>query len=121
MASKMTVLSRLQWLHDGLSGKSVTASLRLYVAGLAALAPIPIAIAFTAGTRAAFQATPFLVAALVGAEYGLAWMVESRARELPWAVRLVLMKGEEDLRQGRVVRFDIGTEVRQAVEALLQT
>ena len=62
-----------KWLRDGLEGRGLKATLRLYLVGLMALAPAVALIGYLFGTQAVFQATPLLVLILVGVEYGLCY------------------------------------------------
>jgi cell division protein FtsZ len=60
-------------LRDGLEGRNLKATLRLYLGGLLVLAPAAAFIGYLLGTQAAFQVTPLLVLILVGVEYGLCY------------------------------------------------
>ena len=62
-----------QWFRDGLEGRGLRATLRLYLVGLMALAPAAMLIGYLFGAQAVFQATPLLVLILVGVEYGLCY------------------------------------------------
>jgi cell division protein FtsZ len=62
-----------KWLRDGIEGRGLKATLRLYLIGLMALAPAAALIGYLFGAQAAFQATPLLVLLLVGVEYGLCY------------------------------------------------
>ena len=70
------------WLRDGIEGRDLKATLRLYLGGLLVLAPAAAFIGYLFGTQAAFQATPLLVLILVGAEYGLCYP-EKLSRLIP--------------------------------------
>ncbi len=71
-----------KWLRDGIEGRDLKATLRLYLGGLLVLAPAAAFIGYLFGTQAAFQATPLLVLILVGAEYGLCYP-EKLSRLIP--------------------------------------
>jgi hypothetical protein len=60
-----------KWLQDGIEGRDLKATLRLYLGGLLVLAPAAAFRGYLFGTQTAFQATPLLMLILVGAEYGL--------------------------------------------------
>ena len=62
-----------KWLRDGLEGRGLKATLRLYLVGLMALAPAAALIGHLFGAQAVFPATPLLVLILVGVEYGLCY------------------------------------------------
>jgi len=52
----------MDWLRDGIGGQRITATLQVYLLGLAFLAPLAVMIAVVKGSDAAFQATPVLAA-----------------------------------------------------------
>lgn len=62
-----------EWLRDGIEGRSLKATLRLYLFGLMVLAPAAVCIGYLFGAQASFQVTPVLVLILVGVEYGLCY------------------------------------------------
>lgn len=73
-----------EWLREGIEGRSLKATLRLYLLGLMALAPASALLALAFGGHASFVATPVLVLILI-------------AVELAFCYRAKLRKGFEDL------------------------
>jgi hypothetical protein len=57
-----------EWLRDGIEGRSLKATLRLYLLGVMALAPAAAALALILGDQASFVVTPVLVLVLVAVE-----------------------------------------------------
>lgn len=68
-----------EWLRDGIEGRSLKATLRLYLFGLMALAAAAAALALILGDQASFQVTPALVLILVTVE--LAFCYRARLRK----------------------------------------
>jgi transcriptional regulator with PAS, ATPase and Fis domain len=60
------------WIREGLEGRSFRLTLRLYLLGLIALAPIGGIFALTLGAEAAFSAAPVLAVLLVMGQYAFA-------------------------------------------------
>lgn len=67
------------WLRDGLEGRTFKDTLRLYLFGLAVLAPVAVVIGMVFGSQALFHATPVLVAILVLVQYGLSYLLKGSA------------------------------------------
>ena len=65
----MPIQVRTGWVREGLEGRSLKATLYLYLFGLAAITPVAGTIAIYADASTTFLVTPGLVALLVGAEY----------------------------------------------------
>src|SRR2546426_4031270 len=58
-----------EWLRDGLEGRSLRATFRLYTFGLLALAAPALATGFLFDSNTVYFVTPILVSALVALEY----------------------------------------------------
>jgi hypothetical protein len=67
-----------EWLREGIEGRSVTATLRLYLLGLMALAPAAAALALIRGARTSFVVTPLLVLVLVAVELAFCYRAKLR-------------------------------------------
>lgn len=85
-----------EWLRDGLEGRSLKATLRLYLLGLMVLAPAAVVLALAFEGQTSFIATPLLVVILVAVEYAICYRARPRAvfgelravfGELLWMVR----------------------------------
>ncbi len=63
----------IAWLRDGLEGRSLKTTLRLYLFGLMVLALPAALIGYLFDARTSFQTTPLLVLILVGVEYALCY------------------------------------------------
>ena len=63
----------IEWLRDGLEGRSLKTILRLYLFGLIVLALPAALIGYLFDARTSFQTTPLLVLILVGVEYALCY------------------------------------------------
>lgn len=58
-----------EWLREGIEGRSLTATLRLYLIGLTVLAPVGAVVALVFGFQTSIVSTPLLVLILVAGEY----------------------------------------------------
>jgi cell division protein FtsZ len=63
----------IEWLRDGLEGRSLKTTLRLYLFGLMVLALPAALIGYLFDAQTSFQTTPLLVLILVGVEYALCY------------------------------------------------
>lgn len=79
-----------EWLREGIEGRSLKATLRLYLLGLIVLAPAAAALALVFGGQASFVATPVLVSILVAVELAVCHRAKLRKdlRELLRKLRL---------------------------------
>lgn len=62
-----------EWLRDGIEGRSLKATLRLYLLGLMVLAPAAVVLAVAFGGQTSFVATPLLVFIVVAVEYAISY------------------------------------------------
>jgi HEAT repeat protein len=62
-----------EWLREGIEGRSLKATLRLYLLGLMVLAPAAAVLALIFGGQASFVTTPLLVLILVASEYVISY------------------------------------------------
>lgn len=78
-----------EWLRDGLEGRSLKATLRLYLLGLMLLAPAALVLALAFGGQVSLVATPLLVLILVAVEFAICYRARPRGvfGELLWMVR----------------------------------
>lgn len=67
-----------EWLRDGIEGRSLKATLRLYLLGLMLLAPAAAVLALVFGGQASFVATPLLVLILVAVELTFCYRAKLR-------------------------------------------
>ena len=66
------------WLRDGLEGRSLKATLRIYLIGLMILAPVAVLTGFLSDIDTLFLLTPLLVALLVALQYGVSYQAKVR-------------------------------------------
>jgi len=69
----------IEWLRDGLEGRSLKATLYFYIFGIMALAPIATLIGFLFDANTVFKVTPLLAAILVSIEYGVCYLFSAKA------------------------------------------
>ena len=62
-----------EWLREGIEGRSLTATLRLYLIGLMVLGPVAALLALVFGGHTSIVATPLLVFILVAVEYVISY------------------------------------------------
>jgi hypothetical protein len=62
-----------EWLREGIEGRNLKATLRLYLFGLMALAPAAVALALIFGAQTSVVATPLLVLLMVAVEYAICY------------------------------------------------
>lgn len=67
-----------EWLREGIEGRSLKATLRLYLFGLMALAPAAALLALAVGGHASFVATPVLVLILIAVELAFCYRAKLR-------------------------------------------
>jgi hypothetical protein len=67
-----------EWLREGIEGRSLKATLRLYLLGLMVLAPAAALLALAFGGQASFVATPLLVFIVVAVEYAISYRARLR-------------------------------------------
>ncbi|HXU37284.1 MAG TPA: HEAT repeat domain-containing protein [Blastocatellia bacterium] len=65
-----------EWLREGIEGRSLKATLRLYLLGLMVLAPVATALALVFGGQASFVMTPVLASILVAGELAFCYRVK---------------------------------------------
>jgi hypothetical protein len=73
------LLEATEQLRQGLEGRSLRATLRLYLYGLAALAPIAVLIGYLINSQPLFLSTPLLVALLVITQYWACYLSENKS------------------------------------------
>lgn len=67
-----------EWIREGIEGRSLKATLRLYLLGLLVLAPAAAALALVFGGQASFVVTPLLVLILVAVELTFCYRAKLR-------------------------------------------
>jgi hypothetical protein len=73
------LLEATERLRQGLEGRSLRATLRLYLYGLAALAPIAVLLGYFINSQTLFLGTPLLVALLVIIQYWACYLSENQS------------------------------------------
>jgi hypothetical protein len=67
-----------EWVREGLEGRGIRTTLRLYIFGLIAIAPFAALVWLLAGASTAFHVTPLLVGILVGLQYAVSYYTKAR-------------------------------------------
>ena len=67
-----------EWLREGIEGRSLKATLRLYLIGLMVLAPASAVLTLVVGGQASFVATPLLILILVAVELAFCYRAKLR-------------------------------------------
>lgn len=62
-----------EWVREGIDGRSLKATLRLYLVGLMLLGPVAAVLAVVLGIQTSFVTTPLLVLILVAVEYAVSY------------------------------------------------
>lgn len=115
------------WLCDGLKGKTLQATLRLYLFGVIMLVPFAAIVGMLFGAKTAFQATPLLVLSLVGLEYGLCSVVQKRKARQEQSVEasrgLTRSQSQDRLRENplpEAFRFELERRVLEELKHVCQ-
>ncbi|MCI0489807.1 MAG: HEAT repeat domain-containing protein [Blastocatellia bacterium] len=120
----------IAWLRDGLEGRSLKATLRLYLVGLLMLAPVAVLTGFLFGIDTLFFIMPLLVALLVALQYGVRHQARLRSFIGGTSEKEEIRRGVERLIEGMTdktlgVRWNAGLALEEikdprAIEPLIR-